>query len=198
MTIMRKGHRTIGLLGATVVLLAASACSGDGQESAPAASWVAPASSSAASADGPKRVEQITSACKLLPAAVAVKVLGGTASTKLSAKEAPVEKTGAERRYTCSYVRGDREAFSFIVQTLPDEADRARESIDNIAQASGAQTTSIDNLGTAAVTYATGGGRILAVGVTYEKELRLLVFAGPAIIPQDRLTQLAEHIVAQI
>ena len=198
MTVLRKGHRTIGLLGATVGLLLASACSGDGQESAPAVSWVTPTSSNAAAADAPKRIEQIASACKLLPAAVVIKVLGGTASTKLSATEAPVEKAGTRRTYTCSYGRGDQEVLALIVRTNPGEPSDARRMIDTIAENSGVQTTNIDELGAAAVSYDDGSVRVLAAVAVHGEELRLLILTAPTIIPQDRLTQLADHVVAQI
>lgn len=189
--------RFVGLAAATVMVLAGSACGGDsGQDPESTTIWVTPTASPPAST--PTRLKEITSACKLLPAAVVVKVLGGSASTRLTAEEQPTEKVDAHRRYSCSYGRGDREALSFIVQVNPDRADTVRESIDAIAKGSGVKTTRIDNLGAGAVTYVVDGARVLAVAVPYEKELRVLVFTGPAIVPQSRFTQLAEHVVAEI
>ncbi|SCF34378.1 hypothetical protein GA0074695_5843 [Micromonospora viridifaciens] len=180
------------------VLLAGSACgSDDGQQPNSAAVWEAPASS-APKASAPARLAKITSACKLLPADVTVKVLGGSANTKLSAEEQPIDETEDRRRYSCAYGRDGQEALSFIVQVNPDRADTARESIDAIASGSGAKTTRIKDLGTDAVTYESDGARVLAVVVPYEKELRLLVLTGPAIVPQSKLTELAQHVVRQI
>jgi hypothetical protein len=195
MLTLGKTRRFVRVAAATVVVLAGSACGG--QDAGARGTWIAPSSSTPV-ASAPARLKEITSACKLLPAAVAVKVLGGSANTKLSAEEQPVEKIDANRRYSCTYGRGGQEAFSFIVQTNPDQADTGRQSIDAIASASGVKTTRIEDLGADAVTYVSEGARVLAVAVPYEKELRLLVFSGPTIVPQGKFTELAEHVVTQI
>ncbi|MDH6465645.1 hypothetical protein M2302_005847 [Micromonospora sp. A200] len=180
------------------VLLAGSACgSDDGQQPDSAAAWKAP-TSRAPQASAPARLAEITSACKLLPAKVTVKVLGGSADTKLSAKEEPIDETATKRTYSCAYGRGGQEAFSFIVQVRPDRADTARESIDAIANGSGGKTARIEDLGTDAVTFESDGARVLAVAVPYEEELRLLVFTGPTIVPQSKFTELAQHVIPQI
>ncbi|SIM88093.1 hypothetical protein [Micromonospora cremea] len=179
------------------VLIGGSACGGDGQQADAGVAWEAP-TSSAPQVSAPARLAEITSACKLLPAEVTVKVLGGSADTKLSAEEQPVDETEARRRYSCAYGRDGQEALSFIVQVNPDRADTARESIDAIANGSGAKTTRIEDLGTDAVTYESDGARVLAVVVPYEKELRLLLFTGPTIVPQSKLTELAQHVIPQI
>jgi hypothetical protein len=196
MLTLGKTRRFVGVAAATVVVLAGSACGG-GQDAAASGTWVTPPSATPA-ASAPARLKEITSACKLLPAAVAVKVLGGSANTKLSATEEPVEKIDAKRRYSCGYGRDGQEAFSFIVQTNPDQADTVRQSIDAIASGSGVKTTRIEDLGADAVTYVSEGARVLAVAVPYEKELRLLVFSGPTIVPQSKFTELAKHVVTQI
>ncbi|MGC5022412.1 hypothetical protein [Micromonospora sp. DT47] len=199
--LMRRGktRRSAEMAAAmAAALLAGSACgSGDGQQPDSAAAWEAP-TSSAPQASAPARLAKITSACKLLPAGVTVKVLGGSAGTKLSAEEEPVDETETRRRYSCAYGRDGQEAFSFIVQVSPDRADTARESIDAIANGSGGKTTRIEDLGTDAVTYESDGARVLAVAVPYEKELRLLVFTGPTIVPQSKFTELAQHVIPQI
>lgn len=179
------------------VLLTGSACGSGGQQADAGVAWEAP-TSSAPQVSAPARLAQITSACKLLPAEVTVKVLGGSADTKLSAEEQPVDETDTRRRYSCAYGRDGQEALSFIVQVNPDRADTVRESIDAIANGSGAKTTRIKDLGTDAVTYESDGARVLAVAVPYEKELRLLLFTGPTIVPQSKFTELAQHVIPQI
>jgi hypothetical protein len=196
LNMLGQTRRFVGVAAATVAVLAGSACGNDSQD-AGAGSWVE-SPSAAPKTSAPARLKKITSACKLLPATVTVKVLGGSANTKLSAEEQPVEKIDAKRRYSCSYGRGGQEALSFIVQTNPDQADAATETIDAIANGSGTETTRVDNLGEDAVTYVTEGARVLAVAVPYEKELRLLVLTGPEIVPQSKIAELAKHVVTQI
>ncbi|MCW6009112.1 DUF3558 family protein [Micromonospora sp. CPCC 205371] len=165
--------------------------------------WVSSATPDAPTApatSAPARLAQITSACKLLPADVVVDVLGGSAASKLTAKEDPVERLEeGKTRYGCTYGKGAQQPFSLLVSTRPNRAADATAAIEAIAAASGVKTTPIDGLGAGGVGYATGGGiRVVAIAVTYEDELRLVIFSAPKVVPHAKLVEVAERVVVQV
>jgi hypothetical protein len=189
--------RSVGLVAAGLALASLAACGG-GAEAQTGGDWVAPTSSPAPSPSAPARVAKITSACKLLPAKSVVKLLGGTASTKLTARELPVEKEEGDVEYTCAYGRGGEEPFVLKVSHTDDQATRAKDTIDNIAEASGSTTTPINDLGEAGVGYVKDDFRIVAVAQPYEKDLRLVIFVAPKIVPQKKLVEVMEQVVVKI
>ncbi|GLI01781.1 DUF3558 domain-containing protein [Phytohabitans aurantiacus] len=197
-------RRTWKVAAACVMALSLTAC---GVERPGAqAEWVssaAPGTSptpTAPATSAPARLKTIDSACALLPADVVVDVLGGTAASKLTAKEDPVERLEEGRiRHGCTYRKGQQEPFSLIVSTRPDRAADAAAAIEAIGKASGAKTTPVDGLGAGGVGYATSEGiRVVAVAVTYEDELRLVIFSGPTVVPHAKLVEVAEHVVVQV
>jgi hypothetical protein len=45
----------------------------------------------------------------------------------------------------------------------------------------------------------TGDGiRVVAVAVTYEDELRLVIFSGPKVVPHAKFVEVAERVVVQV
>ncbi|MEV4758895.1 hypothetical protein AB0J86_27885 [Micromonospora sp. NPDC049559] len=197
--------RRPALFGSLAAVAALVALAGTGCATTnPDPVWVAAASadpSGAASPGGtttPARLPKVTSACELLPAAVVVEVLGGSRSTRITATERPVQDAETQPEYTCVYGQGSREVLAFKASVLPDRADTATRTIDAIATASKAKTTRLDKLGDGAVSYVTDGYRVLAATVAYRDELRLLVFSGPSIVPQDRLVELANRVLAKV
>jgi hypothetical protein len=197
---------TLGVLRISAACLMALAVAGCGAESgtggAPA-EWVSSATPDAPKApatSAPARLAKITAACKLLPADVVVDVLGGSAASKLTAKEDPVERLAEGRvRHGCAYGKGAQEPFSLIVSTRPNRAADAASAIEAIAEASGVKTTAIDGLGAGGVGYVTGDGiRVVAVAVTYEDELRLVIFSGPKVVPHAKFVEVAERVVVQV
>lgn len=201
-TVLNRTARMVAVTVAGFAALQLTGCGGGG-DSGPA--WVAPATPDAAAASGapattaPARLARVTSACKLLPAPAVVKILGGSAGTKLTAKEQPVEKkTSGSVRYQCVYGRNGQEPFALTISSMPDRADTATETIDEIVQASGVKTTLVDGLGAAGVGYVQDGVRVLAAVVPYNKELRLVVFTSPTIVPHQKLVEATQHVVQQI
>lgn len=179
--------------------MAALAGCGAGQEAASGGEWVPPAPSAAApSPTGPARLAKITSACRLLPAAEVVKILGSSSKTKLKARELPVDKSDGEVAYSCAYGKDGQEPFGLTVSTRPDKAEGAQETIDTIAAASGVKTTAVDNVGEAGVGYVKDDFRVVAVTVPYKTDLRLVIFAAPKIVPHQKLVEVLEEVVAKV
>lgn len=172
---------------------------GGGDEPGSAAEWVAaPPSAPPPSSTGPARLAKISSACKLLSADALVDVLGSKTGSKLKARELPVDKSDGEVAYTCAYGKDGQEPFALTVSTRPGKADAAEKTIDNIATGVGVKTTPVEDLGAAGVGYVKDGFRIVAVTVPYEENLRLVLFAAPQIVPQQKLEEVAGKVVAKI
>ena len=191
---------TVGLAAVCLAALGVAACGADESSTGDAATRAASPTPAAPVTTAPAGIKQVTSACKLLPAAVVVKLLGGTAATKLAATEDPVEHLADGKvRYTCVYGNNGREPFALTVSTRPNQADTAAAAINAIANASKAKNTRVDVLGSGGVGYVTDGGiRLLAVAVPYETELRMMVFSAPQIVPHAKLVEVAKHVVAQL
>ncbi|MEV4539409.1 hypothetical protein AB0J82_37110 [Asanoa sp. NPDC049518] len=180
---------------ASVAVAALAGCGGNGSET----TWVSPPpSATPPEATAPARLEKISSACKILPASAVVKVLGSSSATKLKARELPVDKSDGEIAYTCAYGKDGQEPFALTVSTRPDKADAARSTIDNIAAASGVKTTPVDDVGEAGVGYVSDSFRIVAVTLPYEADLRLVLFVAPKIVPQDKMVEVVEKVVAKV
>jgi hypothetical protein len=141
----------------------------------------------------------LETACPLLPADTVTKVLGSSRGTMLEGKEGPVDHSEGQSEYTCIYGRGGAEALSFKVLVSPGRSGNAKAIIDNIAKAAAVKTESVASLGEAAVTYVTGDGiRALATSVSYQSELRTLIFTAPVVVPKTKLTELARLVLAQV
>ncbi|MFC6014898.1 hypothetical protein ACFP2T_01635 [Plantactinospora solaniradicis] len=195
-----NARRFVTLAAAALMVLVGSACGNgaDAGSTGDTASFGGPPTATApAKASTPARPKTITSACKLLPASVVVKVLGGSSETNLKANEAPVEEKET-KRYSCGYEDNDREALSLIVTAYPDRADTVKETIDAIAKSSEARTTRIDGVGADAVSYVTDGARVLALALPYETDLRLAILTGPSIIPQNKLAELGKQLASRL
>ncbi|SNT60204.1 hypothetical protein SAMN05421812_11236 [Asanoa hainanensis] len=158
----------------------------------------APPSDAPPEPTAPTRLAKISSACKILPASAVVQVLGSSSGTKLKARELPVDKSDGEVAYTCAYGKDGQEPFALTVSTRPDKAAAARTTIDNIAAASGAETTPVDGVGEAGVGYVSDSIRIVVVTLPYEDDLRLVLFAAPEIVPQDKLVEVVEQVVEKV
>lgn len=199
-TVLNRTCRTVGVTAAVVAGLQLTGCGGG---AAPQPAWVPPATPSApaGSATTPAtnaRLAQVTSACKLLPAPTMVKILGGSAGNKLAAREEPVEKKTSSTRYQCVYGRNGQESFALTISSMADRADTATETIDAIAKSSGTKTTPVDGLGAGAVGFVDSGVRTLAAVVPYKTELRLIVVTTPAIVPNEKLVEVTQHVAQQI
>jgi hypothetical protein len=187
----------VGLVVAGAALALLAACGGGGQAEA-GGEWLAPAPSASAPASAPVRVKKINSACKLLPAKKVTEVLGSSSKTTLEARELPVDKSGGEIAYTCAYGRGGQEPFALTVSTRPEDAASAKDRIGNIGRGIGVKTTPVTDLGDAGVGYVKDGTRVIVVALAYEKDLRLVFFAAPQIVPQTKMVEVAEQVVTQI
>lgn len=188
---------------ACVVAVALTGCGAEAGGEVGAAVWQAPSATPdtprAPATTGPARLKKITSACELLPAEVVVDLLGGSASAKLTAKEDAVERLDEGRvRHGCTYGQGGKKPFSLILSTRPDRAADAAAAIEAIGQASGKKTTAIKGLGAGGVGYVTDGIRLVAVAVTYEDELRMVIFSAPQVVPHAKLVEVAKHVVGQV
>jgi hypothetical protein len=168
------------------------------------AKWVAIGTPSAtprtaSAAADPARLTRVTSACKLLPATTVIKILGGSSGTRLAAREDPVEKrSNGNRWFQCSYGRNGQEPFALVVATMPNRADTTKETIDAIAREGGEDSTPVAGLGAGAVSVVDGNARQLATVVPYGKELRLVMFIAPTIVPEKKLTEVTRHVLRQI
>lgn len=190
-------RRTVALLAAPVAAFALGACAGDaGADASGGPVWQAP-ESGAATARPPARVKAVTSACDLLSANVMVKILGSAKGTELTATESP-DAGGNGKPYTCVYGNGSQEVLSLVATTLPDRADTVRETVDAVAEDSGGETTRIDSVGADAVSYVEDDVRVLAFVEPYEKDLRMAVLSGPALIPQDKYVDLAKKVAERL
>jgi hypothetical protein len=185
--------KRIVAVGAAVLLSAG--CGGED----PAPTWQAPPSPAAPTSAAPARLAKITSACDLLPAAKVIDLLGGNGQTKLSGRELPREKreNGNVWRH-CGYGRGGNEPFRLSVATMPDRADTVDETIDAVAEAAGNGSKRIEGLGSAAVGYTEGEGRSVMAVAPYQKELRVVQFTGPALVPQDKLAEVVRQVIGKI
>lgn len=191
--------RSVGLVAAGLALASLAACGGGAEaEAQTGGQWLTPPSSPSPSPSARARVEKITSACKLLPATSVVKLLGGTAGTKLTARELPVEKEEGDVEYTCAYGRGGEEPFVLKVSNTDGQATRAKDTIDKIAEVSGGKTTPINDVGEAGVGYVKDDFRIVAIAAPHEKDLRLVIFVAPKIVPQKKLVEVAQQVVVKI
>lgn len=200
MTVLNRIRRTVGLTAAVMAGMQLTGCGGG---AAPQPTWVAPATPSApaGSAAAPSttaRLARVTSACQLLPAPTVVKLLGGSTGTKLTAREEPIEKKSTSTRFQCVYGRGGQEAFALTISSMPDRAGTVTETIDAIAKSSGTRTTPVGGIGAGAVTFVDSGVRTLAAVVPYNTELRLIVVTTPAIVPNEKLAEVAQHVAQQI
>jgi hypothetical protein len=192
---------TVAVAGCYAVALVITGCGADKRPPGGERSqWVSPPTSSASQAPSARaRLKEITSACKLLPADVVVDLLGGSATSKLTAMEDPVEHLDKGRiRHGCTYGQKANRPFGLIVSSRPNRAADAAAAIEAIAKASGVKTTPIKGLGAGGVGYVTDGLRLVAVAVTYKDELRLVIFSAPQIVPHAKLVEVANHVVVQV
>ncbi|MEV0720764.1 hypothetical protein [Asanoa sp. NPDC050611] len=171
---------------------------GCGSEAASSGEWVPPPPSAAPTSKAPVRLAKVTSACKVLPAATVMKVLGPTSKTKLKARELPVDKSDGEVAYSCAYGKDGQEPFALTISTRPDQAEKAESTIDNIAAGVGVKTAPVDDLGAAGIGYVKDSFRIVAATVPYEADLRLVIFAAPEIVPQKKLVEVLDEVVKKI
>ncbi|XVV09157.1 hypothetical protein ACQP2X_30465 [Actinoplanes sp. CA-131856] len=182
--------KTIGVtFAAGAVAISFAGCGGAEPQ---ASTWVKP------SPPPPARLARITSACDLLPAAAVIGLLGGTEQTTLSGQELPAEKNpnGNVWRH-CAYGRDGKRPFALSVATMPNRSGTAEETIDAVAQA-GAKPERLDGLGAAAVSYVGDGGRAVMAVVPYGKELRVVQFTGPELVPAEKLAGAVRHVLAEI
>ncbi|MEO3817691.1 hypothetical protein [Plantactinospora sp. B24E8] len=192
-----KARRSVALIAAPAAALAFGGCGGDtGAGASGGAVWQAP-ESSAATARPPARVKTVTSACDLLSASVVVKILGSSKGTELEARDS-TDAEADPKRYSCLYENDGREVLSLVTIAYPDRADTATETIDAVAEGSNAETTRVDSVGADAVAYTKDNVRVLAFVEPYEKELRMAVLSGPALIPQDRYAELARKVADRL
>jgi len=199
LTVSSRVPRLVGMAAACVAVLGVAACGTDGGRSAVDLAVTPPTTPTTAATTAPTRLAKITSACQLLPAEVVVKILDSSGGSTVTARERPVENlANGKRRFGCLYGRDGREPFALTVSTRPDEAGRAGEAIDQIAKASGGETTRVDVLGADGVGYVDGKFRVPAVAVPYETELRMMVFAAPTVVPHGKLVEVAEYVVPQL
>ncbi|MEU8238910.1 DUF3558 family protein [Actinoplanes missouriensis] len=180
------------LAGATVLL--AAGCGGE----EPAPTWKAAPAASESAPKAPPRVSTISSACELLPAAQVTELLGGNGKTKLSAEELPAEKqeNGNVWRH-CAYGRDGKQAFVLSVATMPDRSETVEETIDAVAKA-GQKSQLIDDLGAGAVGYLEDTTRSVLAVVPYRKDLRVVQFTGPALVPQDKIADPVRRVLTRV
>lgn len=196
--------RHIGVfLVVTTAALAVTACgggesSGSAAERATATAATTAPATAASTASAPARLTKITSVCALLPADVVVKVLGGSSGTKLTAKERPVDQSDSEPTLGCDYTSKGQEAMAVNVVALRDRAGDGAKTLDAITSKSGAKVTHLDKPGDEAVTYTSGGTRVLAFAVAYQSDLRVVVLTGAPIVPVAKYEELGEHIAPQL
>jgi hypothetical protein len=195
---MRTGTRWRAAALATALVTTVAGCA-----EPESATWV-PAQgqpSAAASPSAPPRLPRVTSACKVLTGKAIIDLLGGTSTTKLTAREDGVDDLGAgAKRYTCGYGRGGTEPFALTVTERPDQGDTAAEAIDLIVDYADKDAKRITGLGDGidGVTYLKGAFRGTAIAVPYEDKLRIAVFISPPQIPRGKLIEVAEHLVTRL
>ncbi|MFF0379487.1 DUF3558 family protein [Actinoplanes missouriensis] len=178
--------------GATVLL--AAGCAGE----EPAPTWQAAPAASAPASKAPPRAATITSACDLFPANQVTELLGGNGKTKLAAEELPAEKqeNGNVWRH-CAYGRDGKQAFVLSVATMPDRSETVDETIDAVAGA-GQESQRIKGLGAGAVGYLEDTTRSVLAVVPYRKDLRVVQFTGPALVPQDKIADPVRRVLTRI
>jgi hypothetical protein len=189
-------RRALLLLALTMMAPLAVSCSPDG----PALDAATPSAAGSPSATERTRLGKVKEACVLLPAETVTKVLGSSKGTVLESKEGPVDDSHGQPEYTCIYYgRGAAEALSFKVLVSPGQGGNANAIIENIAKAARVKTESVAGLGEAAVTYVAGNGiRALATSLSYQTQLRTLIFTAPAVVPKAKLIELARLVLVQV
>ena len=186
------------VLSLTIAGFAAASLVSCGME-ATGPAWVAPSPIPAAATSAVARPARITSACKLLPASAVIKLLGGTSQSKLAAREEPADMTSNGNVWrTCVYGRDGKEPFALAIGVLPKRADTAKVTIDAAAKTGGSSAKRISGLGADAVAYVDGSDRVVMAVVPFGTELRAVMFSAPTIVPQDKLVDVARHVIDQI
>lgn len=197
---MEKRSRPVRMLLALATAALAAGCGseGSGGTADPATSAQPSASASAGAGDGGTRAATVEAACPLLTADEVTATLGSSSGTKLESTEGPVDNSEGQPEYTCTYGRAGTPVLEFKVIVAPGRAGSGADVINAIADASGVETESVDGLGEASVAYSGDGVRLLATSLAYEQEQRTLIFASPAIVPTEKLAELATLVLARV
>ncbi len=142
----------------------------------------------------------LTEACPLLSNDDLTRLLNNGKDANLTATEAPPEDDGNGKIYQCSYGNGRATALELVAREFPANGTTAATAIDEVGKASGATTTPVTGVGEAAVFYPTpdGVGVVLAGAKTSGENVRMVVLAGPKVLPQDKLTDVATLVMERL
>lgn len=184
-------------LAATAALLTACGT----VEGQPVAQSPQTTSGSAAPSDTPANTTKptsapakLTAACPLVPAEDLTRLLNnGKPGSTLTPTEGTPEDDDGGKIYKCSYGKGSTVALELVAREFPAQGRTAASSIDAVAKNSKAKTTNVPGVGEAAVFYPTADGTsvVLAGAKLSGETLRMVVLAGPKVLPQDRLANVA-------
>jgi hypothetical protein len=112
----------------------------------------------------------------------------------------PPEDDDSGKIYKCTYGKNGTTALELVAREFPANGDTAASAIDAVGKASEATTTPVTGVGEAAVFYPTtdGTGVVLAGAKTSGDNIRVVVLAGPKILPQDKLTDVAAVVMERL
>jgi hypothetical protein len=142
----------------------------------------------------------LTEACPLLTNDDLTRLLNNGKDAGLTASEAPPEDDDSGKIYKCTYGKNGTTALELVAREFPANGDTAASAIDAVGKASEATTTPVTGVGEAAVFYPTtdGTGVVLAGAKTSGDNIRVVVLAGPKILPQDKLTDVAAVVMERL
>ena len=160
-----------------------------------------PQTTSAPSAtSGPTQPTALTEACPLLSNDDLTRLLNNGKDAGLTAAEAAPEDDDGGKIYKCTYGKGGTTALELVAREFPANGGTAATAIDAVGKASEATTTPVTGVGEAAVFYPTtdGTGVVLAGAKTSGDNVRMVVLAGPKVLPQDKLADVATVVMERL
>jgi hypothetical protein len=142
----------------------------------------------------------LTEACPLLSNGDLTRLLNNGKDAGLTASEAPPEDDDSGKTYKCTYGKDGTTALELVAREFPANDGTAASAIDAVGKASQATTTPVTGVGEAAVFYPTtdGAGVVLASAKTSGDNIRVVVLAGPKVLPQDKLTDVAATVMERL
>lgn len=142
----------------------------------------------------------LTEACPLLSNDDLTRLLNNGKDAGLTASEATPEDDDSGKIYKCTYGKNGATALELVAREFPANGSTAATAIDAVGKASEATTTPVTDVGEAAVFYPTtdGAGVVLAGAKTAGDNIRVVVLAGPKVLPQDKLTDVAGLVMERL
>jgi hypothetical protein len=124
---------------------------------------------------------------------------GGTSQTNVTAIEDKPNITDGYTSYNCKYGSNGKYPYGLGIQGIAQNGFTPPVAIDAIAKASKVAAHSVTGVGAAGVFYTLASGvSVLAVSKQSHGETRTVFFSAPAVVPAQKLIDLARLVIDRV